>query len=246
MIKLFSGTPGSGKSLHTAEKIFFALRAGRPVICNFDVNLGFVQGRRRKNVNFTYIPNDDLTVGFLVSFASDYFKFRRMKEEWLLLVIDEAQLMFNAREWDAKGRKEWLSFFTQHRKYGFEIILVAQFDRMLDRQIRSLIEYEYIHRKVSNFGVWGKVFSAFFLGKLFVAVQMWYPLHERIGAEWFVCKPRFFRLYDTYKNFSDYENSYAGDKKKPLSAVDSGAAVADQRQENGILTSSGVRFYEVS
>ena len=188
MIKLFSGTPGSGKSLHTAEKIYYALRAGRPVICNFDVNLAFVQGRRSRQLNFQYWPNDQITVDQLTSFAAAYFEHRRMREDWILLILDEAQLLFNAREWDAKGRKEWLSFFTQHRKYGYEIILVAQFDRMLDRQIRSLIEYEYIHRKVSNFGVWGKVFSAVFLGKLFVAVQMWYPLHERIGAEWFVNK----------------------------------------------------------
>ena len=36
------------------------------------------------------------------------------------------------------------------------MILIAQFDRMLDRQIRSVIEYEHIHRKVKNIGVWGK------------------------------------------------------------------------------------------
>lgn len=227
MIKLFSGTPGSGKSLHTAEKIYYALRAGRPVICNFDINLGFVQGRKRKNVDFTYLPNDSLSVEFLESFAVSYFKDRRMKEEWLLLIIDEAQLIFNAREWDAKGRKKWLSFFTQHRKYGYEVILVAQFDRMLDRQIRSLIEYEYIHRKVSNFGVWGKIFSAVFLGKLFVAVQMWYPLRERVGAEWFVCKKRFFRLYDTYRNFSAADQPHG----EP-------AAVE--------ISPDGVKFYEVS
>ena len=239
MIKLFSGTPGSGKSLHTAEKIYYALRAGRPVICNFDVNLGFVQGRKRKNVDFTYLPNDSISVEFLQEFANDYFQKKRMREDWILLILDEAQLIFNAREWDAKGRKNWLSFFTQHRKYGYEIILVAQFDRMLDRQIRSLIEYEYIHRKVSNFGVWGKVFSAVFLGKLFVAVQMWYPLHERIGAEWFVCKKRFFRLYDTYKNFGDYENSEKKVKKE--------AAAASPSQPIGVVTTdSGVKFYEVS
>lgn len=240
MIKLFSGTPGSGKSLHTAEKIYYALRAGRPVICNFDINLGFVQGKRRKkNCEFHYIPNDELSVQYLESYSTRYFASRRMKEEWILLVIDEAQLIFNAREWDAKGRKDWLAFFTQHRKYGYEIILVAQFDRMLDRQIRSLIEYEYIHRKVSNFGVWGKVFSLFCLGKLFVAVHMWYPLHERIGADWFICKPRFFRLYDTYKNFSDYEKS----EKK---ASKSGDGARDPLPASVMETESGVKFYEIA
>ena len=116
-------------------------------------------------------------------------------------MLDECQLLFNAREWDAKGRKEWLSFFTQHRKYGYDVILVAQFDRMIDRQIRSLIEYEQVHRKVSNFGVWGKLFSLFSLGKLFVAVKVWYPMKERVGAEFFKANKRYYSLYDTYKHF---------------------------------------------
>ena len=145
MIKLFSGTPGSGKSLHTAEKIYYALRAGRPVICNFDINREFVKGRRGRKCDFTYIANDQLSVEFLLSLSTSYFSNHRMREDWILLVLDEAQLLFNAREWGQNGRKEWLSFFSQHRKYGYEIILVAQFDRMLDRQIRSLIEYEFIH-----------------------------------------------------------------------------------------------------
>lgn len=235
MINLYSGTPGSGKSLHTAERIYYALRAGRPVICNFDINIGFVKGRKNRNVAFTSISNDQLNPEYLCSFASSYFASHRMREDWILLVIDEAQLLFNAREWGQTGRKEWLSFFTQHRKYGYEVILVAQFDRMLDRQIRSLIEYEYIHRKVSNFGAWGKVFSVVFLGKLFVAVKMWYPLHERIGADWFVCKKRFFRLYDTYKNFSE-EKEVGRDLDE----------VKNYQHNEVVVTDTGVRFYEVS
>lgn len=239
MIKLFSGTPGSGKSLHTAEKIFYALRAGRPVICNFDINQDFVKGRRGRRCDFVYTPNDELSVESLLNFSTHYFANHRMREDWILLVLDEAQLLFNAREWGQNGRKEWLSFFSQHRKYGYEIILVAQFDRMLDRQIRSLIEYEFIHRKVSNFGPWGKVFSAFFLGKLFVSVKMWYPLHERIGAEWFVCKKRFFRLYDTFKNFSDSENS------KKITPIH-GDGDHDLDLMSAVVTENGTVFYEVS
>lgn len=232
MISLYSGTPGSGKSLHVAEKIYFALRAARPVIANFDVNTEFVKGRRKKIGDFQCIDNDVINPAFLVQYSSDYFASHRFREDWILLIIDEAQLLFNAREWDAKGRREWLSFFTQHRKYGYQVILVAQFDRMLDRQIRSLIEYEIIHRKVKNFGVWGWVMSAFFFGRLFVAVKMWYPLRERIGAEWFVCRRRFFRLYDTFKRFDTGKN----DKHSAGSGTDQGV----------IITAAGTIFREVS
>ena len=76
-------------------------------------------------------------------------------EDSILLIIDEAQMLFNPRDWNAKDRIEWLKFFQVHRHFGFSIILVSQSDMMLDKQIRALIEYEEIHRKVSNYGIRG-------------------------------------------------------------------------------------------
>ena len=35
MIHLYSGTPGSGKSFHATEKIFYRLRMRKNVICNY-------------------------------------------------------------------------------------------------------------------------------------------------------------------------------------------------------------------
>ena len=150
---------------------------------------------------FYYVPNNKLNAQMLINFAMKYWTLtgKHIREDYILLVLDEAQLLFNARQWQKNDQQGWISFYTQHRKFGFRVILVAQFDRMLDRQIRSLIEYEYIHRKVSNFGIYGKIFSAFALGKLFVAVEMWYPLKERVGSDFFIARPGLYRLYDTYK-----------------------------------------------
>lgn len=189
--------------MHVAERIFTKLGAGRPVIANFPVNLDKI---KRCRGDFLEVDNDQLTPALLMDFSDEYFRKHRFREDRILLVIDEAQLLFNAREWQAEGRKEWTAFFTQHRKYGYEIILVAQFDRMLDRQLRSLIEYEFIHRKVSNFGIYGKILSFWTLGKLFIAVKVWYPLKEKVGAEWFVCRKKYYSLYDSYARFgSDHQ-----------------------------------------
>lgn len=201
MISLYSGTPGSGKSLHVATRIYYTLRAGRPVIANFPVNVGLIARGRRRCGPFLAYDNEKLNPDLLIDFSASWFRDHRFREETILLVIDEAQLMFNARSWDARDRSGWVSFFSQHRKYGYSIVLIAQFDRMLDRQIRSLLEYEYIHRKVSNFGVWGRIFSVVALGKLFVAVKMWYPLHEKVGADWYAAKKRYYQIYDTYSTF---------------------------------------------
>lgn len=134
MIMLYSGTPGSGKSLHTARDIRDSLGPKRrPVIANFDVNPG-TRGYRER---FIYKPNNDLTPDFLIKFATDYWKGRKVKEDDILLVIDEAQLVFNSRTWQDKGasskRMDWIEFFSQHRHFGYKVVLIAQFDRMIDR-----------------------------------------------------------------------------------------------------------------
>lgn len=200
MITLYSGTPGSGKSLHCARTIINWSRLGQPVIGNFPVNL-----RRYKRARYTYLPNEKITPDFLTRFSREYFGNKRIKEGSILLVIDECQLLFNAREWQKTGRAEWLSFFTLHRHLGYDIILIAQFDRMIDKQIRSLIEYEYIHRKMSNFGWQGYVLSLFFGGKTFIAVKRWYPLHERLGSELFHARKRLYSIYDSYATFDAAE-----------------------------------------
>lgn len=204
MIYLYSGTPGSGKSLHQAERIYYRLRAGYPVIANFDVNVKFVAGRKNPSSigEFWYIDNSILRPDILVKYSQEYFKSHRFKEGAIHLYIDECQLLFNARDWQQKGRKEWLSFFTQHRKLGYDIFLVAQFDKMVDRQVRSLIEYEVIHRKVKNFGKFGFLFNFVAGGNLFAAITIWYPLHERLECRFFKGNKKLFKIYDTYSTFN--------------------------------------------
>lgn len=199
MIVLYSGTPGSGKSLDCARTIYNWCRRKKPIICNFPVNVDNIKIRGKKDIR--YIPNTELNPDLLVEIAKEYFKGKQIKEDSLLLVIDEAQLLFNARDWSAKGRERWNWFFTMHRHFGYFIILCAQFDRMIDRQVRSLIEYEYIHRKVKNSGWKGWLISFMMLSplNLFVKVRIWYPMKERVDAEFYKAIPKYYRIYDTFE-----------------------------------------------
>lgn len=200
MISLYSGTPGSGKSLHLAMRLYWWVRAGKPCISNFNIDLSSISGSKKKN--FTFLPNDKLTPKYLIDYANNIIKEKgRVREGSILLVIDEAQLIFNARDWAKKDRGDWLSFFTLHRHLGYDIVLIAQFDGMLDKQIRSLLEYEYVHRKVSNFGVKGKALSLLAFGNLFVCVKVWYPMSEKVGSEFFRAKKKYYSIYDTYEIF---------------------------------------------
>lgn len=198
MIYLYSGTPGSGKSLHTARDILDALKVKKcPVIANFDIN----SNTKGYSDRFIYRDNFNLSPDFLVEFSDDYFEGRKVREDQILLVIDEAQLVFNSRNWNQGQRMAWIEFFSQHRHFGYKVILIAQFDRMIDRQIRSLVEIEVNHRKMGNFGVKGLLLSLPFRGRLFLAISYYYGLKEKVATSFILPRRRYFRLYDSYNRF---------------------------------------------
>lgn len=198
MITFFSGTPGSGKSLHTAKEILTIIRNGHRVIANFPVKLP--KRFRKKKDRFIYKQNMDITVKYLQDFAMKHH--RKGVEGQTTLIIDECAIMFNAREWDKKGRNEWLVFFQQHRHLGYNVLLIAQNDRMIDRQIRSNFEYEIKHRKANNFGGIGFLFTILHI-KLFAAVTYWYGINEKCGIEFFTYRRKYSRIYDSYSLFTE-------------------------------------------
>ena len=65
------------------------------------------------------------------------------------------------------------------------LIMIAQFDMMIDKQIRALIEYEWIHRKVGNIGKGGKLLNAVGGGGLHACVKIYKPLNQKVAGEFF-------------------------------------------------------------
>ncbi len=207
MIELYSGTPGSGKSLHVAKIIRERLRMYNCVIIgNFYVNQNTVKKRKG---TYIYVDNFRLKPERLIKFAIRYarHKGRRLKEDELYLFIDEAQLLFNSRDWQLIKTSGWVSFYSQHRKLGFYIGLIAQFDRMLDRQIRSLVENEIKHRKVSRAGLFGKILGFFTGDNLFIYIKIWYPMKQKVYSEFFLGTKKVYDLYDSYGLFQTIEGN---------------------------------------
>ena len=119
MITLYSGTPGSGKSCHQAEDIYNFLKYEHGcIIANYPVDESRFQSSFKRGAIFVSTENDDICPENLIQFSKMYFSKYKFKEGKIRLYIDEAQLLFNCREWDKGNRKEWVKFFTQHRKYG--------------------------------------------------------------------------------------------------------------------------------
>lgn len=207
MIWLYSGTPGSGKSYHATKDVIFNLRHSTGVICNFPVN---VKAVRRAKAHFEYVDNGDLTPDYLFRFSKKYHKYG--KEGQTLIVIDEAQLIFNCRTFANKDRQSWIKFFSQHRKLGFNVILIAQSDRMLDRQIRCLIETDIRHRKLNNYGMFGFMIGLlFFNASIFYCSEYWACGNSiKVGGKWLIYNPRVSRIYDSYEIFEERETASAG------------------------------------
>lgn len=205
-IMLYTGTPGSGKSLHAAHDIRWCLNKPRgemqPVICNFEVNVTKV----KRPDAFQYVPNEELTPAYLTDYAEAFWRGtqRPFSEDYLLLVLDECQLVFNSRNWMSKGsgrgdsRMDWLEFLSQHRKYGYRVLLIAQSAKMIDNQFRMLCEYEINHRKVAHMGMVGAAIAAAFGGRLFMRVRYLFQTNERLGMQLALGHKSDMALYDTY------------------------------------------------
>ncbi len=71
-----------------------------------------------------------------------------------LLVLDEVGTFLNSREWQGKERGLILSWLAQSRKYGWDLLLMAQHARMIDAQIRdSLIDIQGTVRNLDKIRV---------------------------------------------------------------------------------------------
>lgn len=197
MIYFYSGTPGSGKSLHVAKDIYNRLNKSKypNVIANFTINEKMI---KNKNANYIYKDNSDLTVEFLLNYSVN--NHTQGIENQTLVVVDECSVIWNAREWNkqtfSNTRMEWLKFFVQHRKLGFNFILISQNDRQVDRQIRMLFEYEVVHRKLNNYKI-GKFIPV----SSFIAINRWYGINEKLSSEIFFYRKKWGRFYDSYGTF---------------------------------------------
>lgn len=181
MIYLYSGTPGSGKSYHALCDIVRQCKRGRPTLCNFPV--------KGKDVDYQECISPDIIVEWALKKAPPSYR-----ESFSLVCIDEAQLILNSRTWNSKDRLGWNTFFSQHRKLCLDVILISQSDILIDKQIRALIEYEYIHRKALaalDIGV----------GGLILAEKYWYGRSSRIGTKLFLVRKSVCSLYDTTSLF---------------------------------------------
>ncbi|OPX01405.1 zonular occludens toxin domain-containing protein [Geobacillus sp. LEMMY01] len=218
MISLYTGSVGSGKSYHALELGLQWVARGKHVVANFPIRPPgrFLPFRRRKwdrmlkNWHF----NDEITVEYLMSLSMENGWFGR--ESQCLVIIDEAGIMFNSRDWmhERQSRQKWIKFLSQSRKFGFDFIFVCQSDRMIDRQIRGLVEYEVKHRKANNasFFKWLSLFKV----TMFIYAYKWYqtklPASVRVSfyRSWVANRYDTMRIFNLDDLIADMRAIYEG------------------------------------
>jgi hypothetical protein len=211
-IEIYTGFVGSGKSYHAVREATFISDAPKKlnkwVIANFPIKpkkvgmsalpiIGRFFTPKFNKPNWIYRDNEELTVDYLVNLSIEKGFYGH--ESQALLVIDEAGIFFNARDWNVKGeeRKAWIKFFSQSRKLGYDIILITQDVRMVDRQIRSMCEYEVVHRKMNNYK-----FFKFLPFTWFMAIKYWNGMrHVRGSMSTYIYRKNVADRYDTMKLF---------------------------------------------
>lgn len=197
MITLYTGTPGSGKTLHAVGRIWVNLKRGNAVLTNIALNADELGDRRDY---YRYLPA--VTPADLVQFSADFFGGSRPRENGILLVLDECQLIFSNRDWRTNSALGWVSLFSQHRKLGYDVILITQYDRMIDKQVRTLVEYESKHRRLDRLPWPWSWIMRLLKGGAFYVRKGWYPLRgQKIDEEIVRVSRKVLRLYNTYDTY---------------------------------------------
>lgn len=198
-MEVFTGTPGSGKSYHAIVQGLAQVKATRrgEVVANFPLRFTDKEVRRGVADRWHFVEEGGLSPDFLMRLSVERGWFGH--EGRCRLIIDEASAYFNARDWmvDSRTRMGWITFFSQHRKFGYDPILITQDMRMIDRQIRSLAEFEIKHVKMRQY-LWFKLIP----WQFFAAVRHWTGAQFSNSVRFIPYKPWVAKRYDTMKLFN--------------------------------------------
>lgn len=155
MIYGISGRPGGGKSYEAvAFHVLPALESGRKVITNLPLQIDmFVKVFGPEVIDLIVVIdgklNDFGSTERPFSKHTDYIDdWKNEKGQGPLYLIDECHMVLPARGLDA----EILEFYSLHRHYGIDIVLITQHLRKIHRDIRDMIEINYVCQKNTALG----------------------------------------------------------------------------------------------
>jgi zona occludens toxin len=195
-VSVYLGPVGSGKSYCALARTFNRLRRKNGgVVANFDLT----EWNKREMQKgwpdrWHFVPDDELTPDKLIRLSLEKGWFGHEGSAWLL--IDEAAIKFNSRDWQATDRVAWIKFLNHSRKFGYDVILVTQAVNMLDKQIREACEFRVKHVNLKRYK-----WMAWLPVRIFLQVSYWQAGAFKGNVTSVFFSGRMARRYDTMAVF---------------------------------------------
>lgn len=205
---LLAGKRGSGKSLGAVSMAARYLSSGRTVATNLDLfveNLVPAYCQTRFHRLPDHPSGDDLK-----ALPPGNIEPTQEKNNGLL-ILDEAATFLNSREWNGNGRQDLISWLVQSRKYGWDLLLIAQHGNLIDKQVReALIEIQGTMRRMDKIQVplLSPIWKYFTNSPLhfprihFVALRYGFANDAPVADRWFFRGGDIHKGYDTLQKIS--------------------------------------------
>jgi hypothetical protein len=150
---LLTGKRGTGKSLNAVKIIQQYLQQGRVVATNLDLFVEHLLSPTSRTICYR-LP--DVPVSEVLNHPLFPHGNPNPIDESRngLLVLDECAGFLNSRDWKDRDRTALIAFLAQSRKFGWDLILIAQGPSMIDKQIRTeLCDMHGVCRETSKIGI---------------------------------------------------------------------------------------------
>lgn len=238
---LLAGKRGAGKSLIATGKMREYMWAGRMVATNLNLRVEHLVGPRNR-VRPYRVPDwptaDDMAQlplgnpGLEWVEGETYPMMRKgyafSEEENGLLVLDELSGFLNSRDWQAKDRQALINWLLHSRKYGWDLLFIAQHVGLVDKQVRdSLFDLFATTRRLDKVQVPVIGRLAAMMG-FKLRLPKWHVAHVRYGAQqgaplsesiW-VRGTELYKAYDTTQKIHPETGVKSGEGYQYLSAWD--------------------------
>jgi hypothetical protein len=206
MIYIVTGKLGSGKSLLAVDRAIQYASEGRRVAANFHMDftpICHTPGSHISKTPVTVIPSIPTTKDLLM------LGFGGEREDTAgALFLDECAQFLNSRTWQGKDREGMINWLLHARKRAWDVFLIVQHERMLDKQVRdALAEYVVTIKRTDRLKV---PFVPIKFPRLHVGIVR-YGLDQNamVADRWITRGGQAMECYDTRAIFNDDSAAYS-------------------------------------
>lgn len=172
---IVTGALGSGKTLLMVEEAMEFLALGGEVMTNIPLRLDPIEKWMRDSRGRIM---DRKRVHFIGQTTARGFE--KIARRGSMLVLDEAALDFNSRDWKARNDTE-LGFMVLCRKLKIHLLMGSQMRELVDKQMRDLMQYRIECRNLAQYALWAGIRLPLFIRiKYLCRPQAAIPAHQEV------------------------------------------------------------------